>query len=229
MGRLTRLSLLRVVITNWGLPVLIVVGLLLGVKSVVTADPAPSSSELATYLQSNKISVGTDIQNGYQQIYYSYKGQKIFITNDSFNHAFASASGATVIWEGTTISGGQIYAYNLLSKTLIQLTATGTNQEPFVYQNYVVWRSWDGNHWQVYYYDGVTIAQVTRDAHSSVHASTDGKQIVYAEELAPHDWKAQAYDIATAATHTIREGDEASTAFPSINPTGNVTTQFIPF
>ena len=234
MGRLNRLrrfsqGRLRVLATQWGLPGLLVVGLILSVNSVVKADPAPSGSELSAYLQSNKLEVATDIQNGYQQVYYTYKNQKIFITNDSFNHAYAAASGAYVVWEGTTSLGGQIFMYNILSKSLLQLTSTGTNEEPYIHQNQVVWRAWDGIHWQIYYYDGLTIKQVTSGLSSSVHGSTDGKQIIYAEQLAPSDWKAQAYDIATTTTHTLREGDEATTAFPSLDGSGGVITRFIPF
>jgi hypothetical protein len=227
MGRLTkrqRRQLWRVTVT-WLPPIVLVLVLLFGVRSLVKADPAPSTSELASYLQQHELGVYDQPNGNYQQVYYNYNGNQIDLTDASYNHVGALSSGQYVTWEGT-IDGDQIFQYDVLADTLTQLTFDGTNDAPSPYQGTVTWQHWDGSNWQIMYFDGSNIQQITNDDDSSVRPSTNGQQIIYAEEVATDDWKAQSYDIASGQTSTIREGDEASTAYPEFASDGTITTAF---
>ena len=234
MGRLIRLptvsrpSLGRF-LRQWLLPFLVAGGLIVALHPGVQADPAPTTSELTTYLAHNSLQLGTQIVDGYEQIYYTYNGRQVFITSSSYNHVYQSASGAYVTWEGVFGDGGQIYLYNVLTQSTVQLSDHGTNSEPFIFTNQVVWRSWDGQHWQINYYNGSTVQQITNANTSSVRPSTNGQQIIFAQQVATNDWKALSYDIASGQTSLIREGDEASTAYPTFGASGSVATAFVQF
>ena len=229
MGRLIPSGRLRKLVLNWLPPLVLAGGIILGLHPGVKADPAPTTSELATYLQTNQLELGTKVVDGYQQIYYTYKQQQIILTKASYNHSYQQASGPYVVWEGLFSGGSEIFIYNVLTAAETQLTFSGTNSQPSLFGGHVVWRMWDGNHWQIEYYDGRQIRQLTRGDTSSVRGSTDGAKVIYANQLSPSDWKAESYDISSGQTSMIHEGDEATTAYPAFGPNGTITTAFAPF
>ena len=228
MGRL-KIRLHRKVLFNWLPPLIVASILILGIHPGVNANQAPTSSELATYLQTKQLDLGTKVTGGYQQIYYTYNQEQITLTTAPYNHTYQQASGAYVIWEGLFSGGSQIFMYNVLSGSETQLTFSGTNSQPSVYGNQVVWRTWDGSHWQIEYYDGRQTRQLTSGGTSSVRGSTDGTRVLYANQLSASDWKAESYDISTGQTSLMHEGDEASTAYPAFGPSGTITTAFTPY
>ena len=234
MGRLTARPRLRGIhismktVRNWLLPGLVASALIFGLHPSVTADTAPSSSELATYLTSHQLAIGSQVVDGYSQIYYTYNDKQIFVTSTGYNHVYASASGPYVTWEGVFGEGGQIYQYNVLTQALVRLSDSGTNSEPFIFANQVVWRSWDGHYWQIKYYDGSSVQQITNDAVSSVRPSTNGQKIIYAKQRGVNDWLAMSYDVASGQTGTLKQGDEATTAYPAFGPNSTVNTSFLP-
>ena len=225
MGRLNvRTSRrLRRIATNWSLPLMLSLGLLFGVHSFVQADTPPSSSELADYLQTNALDVGTETIDGYQQIYYNYNGNRVFLTGAPYSHLHPVVSGEYVAWQGQIDGAGQIFVYNVLTGAHTQVTSAGTNQSPAIYRNTVTWESWLDDRWQIFYFDGMQVTQVTFDANPSVRASGNGQQIIYAEQF-PTDWQARSYDIATGQTTTIKQGDEASTAYPKFMGDNSIKT-----
>lgn len=217
----------RRIAANWVLPVLLSVVILFGINTQVQADPAPTTSELAQYLENNELRVATAVTGDYSQVYYRYQGRSIVLTKEGYNHSHAVSSGRYIAWEGLLDGDGQIFLYDILSDSLIQLSSTGNNQTPFVYQNTVTWQSWDGQRWQIMYYDGFSVRQITDGSNPAVYASTNGRQILYAEQLESDHWKAQAYEISSGEVTTIREGDTASTAYPQFTRDG-ITTKFLP-
>lgn len=228
MGRL-RVALDHRVLRNWLLPFMVASALIIGLHPGVHADPAPSSSQLALYLQQHQLELTTTVTDGYQQIYYAFNGRSVQLTHDGYNHTYAQASGPYVVWEGVFSGGGQIYLYNVLTNVQTQLTTIGTNSQPALFGNQVTWREWDGQHWQVDYYDGAQIKRLTSGDHSSVRASTNGLEVLYSEQVGPNDWMAQAYDISTSQTRLVQRGDEVSTAYPAFGPNGTITTSFVPY
>jgi len=214
---------LRRLASNWALPVIASLLLIFGVHSLVQADTPPTTNELATYLQTNSLAIGTETVDGYQQIYYNYKGQKVFLTGAPYSHLHPVVSGEFVAWQGQIDGAGQIFIYNVLTGSHTQVTSAGTNQAPSIYKSTVNWESWIDNRWQIFYYDGFQVTQVTADTNPSVRASSDGRQIIYAEQF-PTDWQTRSYDITTGLTTTVKQGDEASTAYPKFTSDGTIKT-----
>ncbi len=216
---------LRRVAGNWLLPLLVSLGLLFGVHNLVQADAPPTSNELAVYLQTNSLDVGTATVAGYQQIYYNYQGHQVFLTAAAYSHLHPVVSGEFVAWQGQIEGAGQIFVYDVLTGALTQVTSAGTNQNPFIYQNTVTWESWLDDRWQIFYFDGLQVTQVTADPNPSVRSSTDGRQVIYAEQFTlTATWQTRSYDIGTGQTTTIKEGDEASTAYPKFASDGSIKT-----
>lgn len=231
MGRLIRLGLMPKsrrqiyqLITGWILPVTLTVGLLIGLHSFARADTPPSASEIQQYLTTNSLHVGTETVNGHQQVFYDFTNYRhIFITNTDYNNIHASASGQYITWQGLTNAGSQIFRYDLLNDSLIQLTSTGTNQNPFIYQDKLAWESWVDDRWQVFYYDGLNYRQLTNGQNSSIRPVVNGQQVIYAEQVSS-TWRAIAYDIQSGQYTKLREADEPSTAYPRLASDGTVST-----
>ncbi len=213
----------RQVATNWVLPAGLSLFIFFGVHALVAADAPPSVSELATYLQSNSLEVGTATVAGYQQIYYMYQGHQVFLTSASYSHLHPVVSGEYVAWQGQIDGAGQIFIYDVLTNALTQITSAGTNQSPSIYGHTVAWESWIDDRWQIFYFDGMQVSQITTDPNASVRASTNGQVIIYAEQFLT-DWQVRSYNIATGLTTLVKQGDEASTAYPRFMADGSIKT-----
>lgn len=227
MGRLTLGSTqkIRRLISGWILPVTLTVGLLIGVHSFARADTPPSTSEIQDYLTTNSLHVGTETVDGYQQVFYDFTNHRhLLITNTTYSNIHASASGQYIVWQGLTGNGSQIFRYDLINDSLIQLTSTGTNQNPFVYQDKVAWESWVNDRWQIFFYDGLNYRQLTSGQNPCIRPVVNGQQVVYAEQVSANTWRAISYDIQSGQFTKLREADEPSTAYPKIASDGTITT-----
>jgi hypothetical protein len=92
-----------------------------------------------------------------------------------------------------------------------------------------VWQAWDGHHWQVKYYDGTTVTQITNADQSSIRPSIRGQQIIYAVQLDTDSWQTMSYDTASGTATLLASGDTVSTAYPHFNADGSVSTAFTPY
>lgn len=223
---LLRSRRIRRAVFAWALPVGLSLLILFGVHSAVKADPSPSTTQLQDYLAAgNSLDPFSQEADGYEQVFYRYNNQTVQLSSAPYNHVYAISSGQYIVWEGIVGVFSQIFLYDVLSGNMVQLTSAGTNTEPSVFNKTVVWRHWDGNTWDVYYYDGFGVRQITDSAHPCVRPSTNGVKIIYAEQIDTDLWRAQSYDIVTGQTDTIREGDTVTTAYPHFS--GNtVVTDF---
>ncbi len=230
MGRLN-IARHRVLVRSalgWSLPVLLSVLLLFGLHSSVKADPAPSVTELQKYLQNNELKPYGQVAADYPQIFYLFNQQQVQLTTANYPHLHPVSSGQYVSWLGVINGQAQVYLYDVLTDNLLQLSLLAPNEGIYMYQNKVVWQSWDGQHWQVFYYDGTQVRQITSsDAVSSFRPALNTDQIIYTEQINTNDWRAQSYDISTGNVTTIRQGDIASTGYPRFTGNG-IETAFIP-
>lgn len=230
MGRLSRPNSRRLILIarNWLLPIVISGGLVAGISGFASAGTPPTVSELASYLESNELVVGAETAGEYEQIYYVYEGNKIFLTGANYSHRNPVSSGSTIVWQGQINGAGQIYAFDILTEMLVQVTSVGTNQNPSIKDNIIMWETWTGDRWAVSYYDGTFVRQLTNGTSSAVRPRTDGQSIIYAEQ-STDGWRTVSYNITTQAFSVIKEGDEASTAYPSFDETGRITSDIANF
>ncbi|HVX24686.1 MAG TPA: hypothetical protein VG992_05105 [Candidatus Saccharimonadales bacterium] len=223
MGRLA--PLLR----RWGPPVGLALIILFGLNAVVRADPPPTPTELSAYLQDHQLQVSSVPSHGFDQIAYNYNQQVVKITDDGYNHLEPAVDGPDIVWQGVINGAGQIFLYNVVDESLTQLTFTGTHDAPAIYQGKAVWQTWDGQNWQIDYYDGNQVRQITSDPHSSIRPSLDGQQIIYAEQLGDNSWQAMSYDLASGQATVLAVGDTANTAYPHFTSDGGVATAYVAY
>lgn len=216
-------------LVGWILPVLLAVGTILVINNGVKADYLPTGTELSQYLQTHPLDAYHQTSNGYQQVFYEYKDQQVAVTTDGYNHTAVTSAGPYVVWQGLISYGSQVFLYNVLTHATLQLTTTGVNESPRVTSGgMVTWQWWDGQHWQIMYYDGQTVRQITDNPNNSaINPVTDGRRIVYAQQIGSDNWEAVSYDLASGQTAVIREGNTISTAYPYINANGSVSTNFV--
>lgn len=218
----------RQLLIAWVPPVMLALAILVGVHSRVTADPAPSSAELQAYLQQNQLNVYEATAGSYPQIFYTYNHQHIQLTTDDYIHLHPISDGQYVAWVAIVDGQSQVFLDDVLSGSVLQLSLVSPNEGLQLYHNQLVWQGWDGQNWQIFYYDGSQVEQITNDSVSSFNAATNGSQVLYAQQLSADDWVAKSYDISSGQTATIREGDTVSTAYPSFNSDGTISTAFVP-
>jgi len=103
-------------------------------------------------------------------------------------------SGDNVVWGGFVDSFVEIFLYDGTSTT--QLTTSPLslqssvnprsppppligNINPEISGNNIAWQGWDGNDWEIFYYDGSTTTQLTDNAFDDSGIQMDGNRIVW--------------------------------------------------
>jgi hypothetical protein len=192
-------------------PLLFATGLSVLVRPVL-AQLAGEPQDLAAYVSQHEVEVGVEENSGYTRVFYTFNGQKTYVSPEGVNSKHPSTSGKYIVWSGERAdAGGQIYRYDMLTESSIQLTSMGSNLRPQVSWNgWVVWESWipaeDG--WQVFLYDGLSIKQLS-SGDQSVTPDIDGEQIVFSRQAQNGVWRAVAYSKDQDKTIDITVGDEA--------------------
>lgn len=175
----------------------------------------PSSSELAAYLKNNRLQVGTRTVNDFEQVYFLFNNQRVYVTDGSASRNLPVASGKYIVWTETPYqqSSSLVVLYDVLSRVKTQLTASGTSMRPKLDTNRVVWEDWNGSQAQIYYYDGLIATQLSKD-YPSVRPDIRGNQIIYAQELAPNNWQTILYDTNTKQSTVVVAGTQAQAGWP---------------
>ncbi|HWB39071.1 MAG TPA: hypothetical protein VG604_02400 [Candidatus Saccharimonadales bacterium] len=235
MGRLIKRSHWVVLVRRtwprlrpWLAPLAITLVILFGVNSAVKADPAPPSSELQAYLQSNELNLFDDSSSGLPQVYYFFNHKPVQLTSGDYGALHPVSSGKYVAYLGIIDGLSQVFLQDVLSDSILQLSVTAPNEGISIHGNHVAWQTWDGHDWQINYYDGASVHQITSGTDNSINVQTNGSQVVYATELGPNTWEARSYDTTTGQTVPIRQGDVASTAYPHFGSDGTISTAFDP-
>ncbi|MEK6963583.1 MAG: MopE-related protein [Nanoarchaeota archaeon] len=111
-----------------------------------------------------------------------------------------------VVWEANATGMYQIYLYNITSGTTQQLTASGNNHRPDVYNNLVIWVTYDStnaNNGTVVLYNLTSGSKINiTQAHPHYNARIHGGQIAYIENQ-NNLWNVYIYDIRTGTTGMV--------------------------
>jgi len=233
MGRLNRSVLVRCRqlwrrFRSWALPLILTLGVLIGLHSRVQADPAPPKTELQTYLQTNQLELFDSVAEGYPQAFYFFNHRPIQLSHTAYPVLHPVASGQYVAWQGVVDGLGQVFLYDVLTDAQLQLSSLAPNGNISIRGNHVAWQGWDGNHWQIFYYNGLSVRQLTTGPTDAINAVTDGTRVAYAQQTPAGDWQAFVYDPSDSTT-VIRQGDLVSTGYPRFNGDGSISTDFVPY
>jgi hypothetical protein len=163
------------------------------VQPDVTQNPAPGL-------------VGTEIVDGYNQIFLLYDGQKTFLTTGTQNSTDPQISGDYVTWSTKINGAGQIFLYHIPTKSTIQLSTSRVNLRPQVSTTgYVTWERWINNTWQVMLFDGVSTRKISTD-NTAINPKLASDFVVYSQLQDSGQWTIKAYSISGSKTVDVITG-----------------------
>jgi hypothetical protein len=213
----------------WIIPV-IVAGVGISGVNLALADTTPPPSRLEQYLQDVQLIPHSEAVENYQQVYYLFGKQKVFVTSDNMNHTNPISSGRYIVWLGSSNDvTSQVYLYDVLTNTTLQLSGLSTNTYPDMDGNHVVWQQWVDNGWQVMYYDGLQVIQISSGA-SSFRPRILGDMIVYvtydANDVNHAPWHIIQYDTLTGQSSLVSATDKTTQTWPHFSNKGELKNKY---
>ena len=149
----------------------------------------------------SKTNVSLDINN-----------EGIQISTASANHNQPFSRGDFIVWaeEQQGISEKYIVRYHVPTKTTVHITTTGVAQNPKVNtQGQVVWQAWIDETWQIFFFDGNEVQQISSEQNSCGNPDIAGNTIVYSKKDANNKWQTIQYSTETKTSQIVKEGIEA--------------------
>ncbi len=158
------------------------------------------------------IVVEEETVEGYRHIYATVEDEQIFLTDGERNHTDPQAVREYAVWVETINGAGQIVLHHIPTATDLYLTENGTNQNPKVNaEGHVVWERWVNNRWQLFYFDGVSVRQLT-DGDVSVAPDLHERKIVFTRQSDEGEWSAHLIDLDTLEMTELMRGFDAKEA-----------------
>lgn len=196
---------------NWLLPTIIATALFFVVRPVL-AQTVQTPSD---------VTVGTKSDSeGFSQIYYKSGENQIVITNTRYTNGSPVASGKYIAWVGQVNGAWQIFLYDVVTGVTTQITYMGNNLNPKVNnEGQVVWEGWDGNTWQVFFFDGASTRQLTV-GDTTLNPEFGGDYISYGRRNSAGTWRAVVYSIKDNKSADVTTGEE--TRKPKIEGDGEI-------
>lgn len=190
---------------SWLVAFFISVGLFIAVRPTL-AQLAEKQMNLSSYLQLSNVEVGSEVIDGYNQVYYIFDDDKKFITEGAVNSTLAVSSGEFIAFRKSLTGGDQIFLYSLLVEQTIQLTNSGNNTNPKVSKNgTVVWEGWTQNGWQIFVFDRTKIIQLT-SGDLSINPDIEGDYVIYARRDIAGTYRSVVYSIARGEAKEVTTG-----------------------
>lgn len=169
----------------------------------------PVFAQIADISIPTDVEVGQEVKNGFVRIYYIHNGSKKFISQENENSKQPSSKGEYIVWvTEKNDAPGQIFMYQLGNGTITQLTYSGTNQLPKVSsEGKVVWQGWTNDTWQIFFFDGKSVKQLT-NSEPSLNPDIEEDNIVFTQKEGA-TYKAVLYSISKQEFKDITVGIEA--------------------
>lgn len=188
------------IVKSWGLPLIIASALFLIVKPVLAQVAGTPSG----------VTVGkVSDTEGFSQIYYESDGGREIITNGRFTSASPVTQNGLIVWVSQINGLWQVFSYAVSAKSTTQLTFTGNNVNPGVDEKgRIVWEGWDGATWQVFFFDGKSVRQLTT-GDTTLNPDLSGDYISYGRRGANGTWRAVIYSIKDDKSIDVTLGENA--------------------
>lgn len=183
---------------SWILPILIAGAIFTAVK--------PALAQVIETPALEDVLVGYQIVDGYQQIYYVEGRNNRFITSGNKNSRSPHAAGEYIVYVGDVNEVGQIFLYHIPSQNTVQLTNSGSNLRPKVSSNgKVVWERWIENRWQIYFFSGSSVVQLT-SGDASFNPNIEGNHITYTRQDITGTYRSVVYVISRGESKEVSIG-----------------------
>ena len=196
-------------IKPWLVPMIASLALFVVVRPTF-AQIAERQANLVQYLSANDVEVDSEVVNGYHQVYYVFEGEKTYITEGNLNATSPASAGEYVVYRRNTGAGGDnTFLYHIPTAITIQLSGSSNNANPKVSGGKVVWEGWvipsEGEPgWQVFFFDGKSVKQLT-SGDLSMHPDIDGDFISYGRRDVL-SWRSVVYSISKKEAKEVAIG-----------------------
>lgn len=211
---MTHNSKFKILAKTWVVPFVIAL-IVFTVARPAFAQIVEGQTNLTQYLATNNVEVGREVIDGFDQVYYVFEGQKTYVNKNNQNKTHPNSQGEYMVWSGEVNGTGQIYLYHIPTDTTVQITNSGNNLNPKVSrEGKVVWEKWVdpgsevGGTWQIYFFDGKSIAQLT-SGDLSLNPEISGDYITFGRRDVSETWRAVLYSIKDKKTIDITVGEKA--------------------
>lgn len=144
------------------------------------------------------------------------KGEVKQLTDNSYDDSSPDLDLASmrVVWQRMIDGRYQIISYDLEERKETQLTFSRTNSmEPKVAKEGVVWQAWDGNDWEILYFDGQFTDQLTDNDIQDVTPVIEDGYILWSV-LGGEESEARVYSIESGEVMTISGTDGGTVVNP---------------
>ncbi len=119
-----------------------------------------------------------------------------------------------IVWQRLIDGRYQVILYNLDEKKEKQLTFSRTNNmEPKVSKEGIVWQAWDGNDWEIMYFDGTYTDQLTDNQAQDVAPVIEDGYVLWSI-LGSENQEARVYSLEDGETLSIKGHEGGSIANP---------------
>ena len=155
--------------------------------------------------------------SGTQEIFIRTKrGEEEQITDNKFDDTAPQYDAASkqIVWQRNIDGRYQIILYDLVTERESQLTFSRTNNmEPSVSLSGIVWQAWDGNDWEVMYYDGTYTDQITDNQSQDIGPTIEDGYILWSVP-GNETQEARVYSLENKETLSVRGHEGGSIANP---------------
>lgn len=153
----------------------------------------------------NEATVYAALKNGVMEIFFNTGSDPQQITDNAFDDTEPKFDPVSrkVVWQRLIAGRQQIILYDLDTKIEKQLTfGTSNNMQPAVSAEGVAWQYWDGDDWEILYYDGATTTQLSDNDAPDLAPVLQDEYIIWTTVL-PEAQYLQVYSLLTKTTKTI--------------------------
>lgn len=144
------------------------------------------------------------------------RGEVREITANDFDDSSPhyDAKSRQVVWQRLIDGRHQIILYDIEAGEETQLTFSRTNNmEPKVSDEGIVWQAWDGNDWEIMYFDGTYTEQITDNVAQDVAPVIEDGYILWSV-LGRDEQEARVYSLADGEILTITGHEGGTIANP---------------
>ncbi len=189
------------------------------------------------FVANENVPVGSSSRGGRERVYFVYRGSEQDVSSPSANASLPDSDGRSITYRQNVGSTDHIFLYDFITKTTTQLSTEGHNTNPQVSEGRVVWESFIDGAWQVFFFDGLRVKQLTH-GDLAINPLIRRNQVVFARKDSNGEWRAESYDITGGgislvgygrlSKHPRLENDEIVFGLPEATPSPTPTETATP-
>lgn len=148
--------------------------------------------------------------DGDLEIYLQKDGVMNQITHNTIDDAapYYDAQSETLVWHRLIDDRYQIMSFDLTTGIETQLTHDSVNNmEPNRSGDYTVWQHWNGDNWDIQFYDGSDTKMLSTSLEHDVAPSIRGNLVVWNRLASDQSQTIELYDISSGEFTTIADTD----------------------